>query len=172
MTGNQIDFYGLFRPTCEFANCLLSKLCQRLPNAGTTINFYNIVNYFDPYSRGILLEKKFRVMEETKRQILLTQPDALNSIATQPVPEIDEDNPLEKLLREKTACQSETLSLSPIEIEMQQYESLPRVGKDMDVREWWFQNSKKFPILFEGAKHYGERFSQIVTIGTNYHYWD
>ena len=102
------------------------------------------------------MEKKFQVMEETKQQIVteLTQPDALNTIATQPVPEIDEDDPLEKMLNEKTACQPETLSLSPIEVEMQQYESLPRVGKDMDVCQWWFQNSKKFPVLFEGAKHY------------------
>ena len=57
------------------------------------MSIYNISNYFDPYSRGILLEKKFQVMEETKRQIMteLTQPDALNTIATQPVPENDED---------------------------------------------------------------------------------
>ena len=45
------------------------------------------------------------------------------------------------------------ISLSPNEQEMEQFNSLPRVSKDVDVCQWWLQHSQTLPLLFNDARH-------------------
>ena len=61
-----------------------------------------------------------------------------------------EDDPLEQMLRDAAPVE---ISLSLNEQEMQQFNSLPRVSKDVDVCQWWLQHSQTLPLLFNDARH-------------------
>ena len=45
---------------------------------------------------------------------------------------------------------------APVEISLssnEQFNSLPRVSKDVDVCQWWLQHSQTLPLLFNDARH-------------------
>ena len=40
-----------------------------MPSCGTSVDIYNFGHYLDPYSRGILLDVKFKIIENVKAKI-------------------------------------------------------------------------------------------------------
>ena len=111
--------------------------------------FYCFGHYIDPYSRGIILEKKYNNFDMTKRAMKekfeVTQEVRTNA---EPAEEIlDMDDPMEMLISQRVAVPENTqVEQTAIEIEMQRYESLPKVSKDVDVVKWWVQRCPTNPV--------------------------
>ena len=98
------------RPARDFASALLASLRKRLPDCGTKESFYCRGHYLDPYSRGILLEKKFFNLEETKRGLIemfdgLISDPANNNLLAPAV--ADQDDPLEMFLGQRSVESSQ-----------------------------------------------------------------
>ena len=97
---NLIQF---LRPARDFASALLASLRRRLPDSGTKELFYCIGHYLDPYSRGILLEKKFFNLNETKKALNemfggLSLDSRNNNSVDPAITDQDQDDPLEMFL--------------------------------------------------------------------------
>ena len=129
-----------------------------MPDSGTKEPFYCIGHYLDPYSRGILLEKKFFNLNETKKALNemfggLSLDSRNNNSVAPTVP--DQDDPLEMLMLQRSVENyEENVELSQLELEMQKYEALPKVPKDVDVLKWWYSQSAELPTMYKIARHY------------------
>ena len=67
----------------------------------------------------------------------------------------DQDDPLEMLMLQRSVENyEENVELSQLEIEMQKYEALPKVAKDVDVLKWWYSQSAVLPTMYKIARHY------------------
>ena len=113
----------------------------------------------DPYSRGVLLEKKFFNLAETKRGLIETfgglSLDSRNNNAVAPGAAADQDDPLEMFLNQRSVESFEqNEELTQLELEMKKYEALPKVPKDTDVLKWWYSQSAELPIMYKIARHY------------------
>ena len=154
---NLIQF---LRPARDFASALLASLRRRLPDSGTKEPFYCFGHYLDPYSRGILLEKKFFNLNETKKALNEIfgglSLDSRNNNSDDPAPDrTDQDDPLEMFLVQRSVDNYEqNEELTQLELEMQKYESLPKVPKDVDVLKWWYSQSAELPIMYKIARHF------------------
>ena len=141
------------------ALALLASLRRRLPDSGTKEPFYCFGHYLDPYSRGILLEKKFFSLNDTKKTLNemfggLSLDSRNNNSVDPAITDQDQDDPLAMFLVQRSFDNHEqNEELTQLDLEMQKYESLPKVPKDVDVLKWWYSQSAELPIMFKIARH-------------------
>ena len=140
------------------------QINNRIPDCGTKNNLYSVGHYLDPYYRGIIL-KTYNKLTSVKKNIV----DTWECVATEsnnnsevneesPESNIDEEDPIEKLLRADTSRTGRegmshvasssrgsrsrsSMSMlhvaSPLEVEFQIFENKPKVTKDVDRLKWW-----------------------------------
>lgn len=134
---------------------------DRIPDCGTRNSLYSVGHYLDPYYRGIIL-KTYNKLTRVKKNIVDTWECAttesnnnseVNDNEENPDSNIDEDDPIEKLLRaENSRTGGEGMShvarrsrssrsvlhvASPLEVEFQIFENKPKVSKEVDRLHWW-----------------------------------
>ena len=146
-----------------FAKELKKNLEKRFPNHGLNVDERRAANYLDPRLKGIYL-KKFRVFESTKDELESSTyraqyeevsnldtvgRDSLNNNEPRNTTEL---TPTEKLRLEIEAVESLGREVSPIKLEMMDYERLPLASEDQGVLGWWRDNEKTLPILSKIAR--------------------
>ena len=149
------------KATKKFARLFRANIEKRVPACGTLVDVYRFGHYFDPYSRGILLDVKFKNLEDVKLEIKLrwevTDTNSSNSAVSESEMQVDDTNesdPLEAMIRMREAHQSAAApdTLSPLELEFLKYEKLPKVKKDVDALKWWMGHKDVLPLMFKIAQ--------------------
>ncbi len=135
----------------------------------------------DVYAFGVLLNPKYRniifaehnlsnsIIEKfiKENEVETPQPEELNDILNEGViGDIDgfedEDIFFQKLTQKNQPTQQQSqasqslIPQTPLETEVARYVQVhnEKIGKDVDVLQWWLQNSKAFPLLSNAAKKY------------------
>ena len=148
--------------TAEFASALLNSVRNRFPKEGCMIKLNCMGHYLNPIHKGVVL-RVFDMYMETREEIkeLSSKYDTvIPSVATVRLlinDDTDEESlglsPIEQLLMKRRASADVTMeaheSISLVELEMKQYESLVTdEARDSNAVNFWVDNKFKFPKLF------------------------
>ena len=144
-----------------------------MPSCGTSVDIYNFGHYLDPYSRGILLDVKFKILENVKAKMKSKWEnlEASSNFTTADTDEFtvddpDELDPLEAMLNLREAQRNNAVesSTSPLELEFKKYESMPKTRKDVNPLTWWHSKKDELPLLFKIAQEVFKYLYQLLKI--------